>query len=243
MNILLLEDDKSILNYYAGIVSQTIPEANVLTASNGKMAIEIARTEQLDLMILDMELDEEKKVLGLDYAKEIKTANGSVDFIVISGNSSYFEESTNIKPYYYFMKPLDTEFFERKLMEWHLLKDDDFKKHNKHIKVVTKSGISSIALNSIIYVEKVDRHVVIRTATKDYTIKDSLKSMKKLLDERFYETHQSFIVNIEEIKELKIRENRSWDVLFHNVEDFAILSRYKSKSFIKEFEKHKSEIV
>ena len=96
-------------------------------------------------------------------------------------------------------------------------------------------------MNSIIYFEKVDRHVVIKTATKDYITKNSLKSMKKLLDDRFYETHQSFIVNIEEISELEIRENRSWDILFHNTEGCAILSRYKSKGFIKEFENYESD--
>ncbi|WP_240843001.1 LytTR family DNA-binding domain-containing protein [Acidaminobacter sp. JC074] len=236
INILLLEDDKKLLNHYKDVVENTFDDCQVFLATTGKKAITIAKSQKIDLMLLDMELDEEKKVLGLDYANMISIIQQDIDFMIISGFSEYLRDAGDVEPYYYFMKPVNDAFLSRKLQEWEILKSKNVKQTQKNIRLQTESGMAIVPLNRISYIEKMERKIKIKTFNKEYVCKDSLRNMMTKLDDRFFHAHQSFIVNMLHIESIEAQEDRTWKIEFKGIEDEALLSRYKAKAFFNVFE-------
>ena len=76
-----------------------------------------------------------------------------------------------------------------------------------------------------------DRKVKIMTPAKEYVCRNSLRNMMSQLDQNFYHSHQSFVVNIKQIESVEVKEDRTWSISFKEIEDEAILSRYKAKEF------------
>jgi len=235
VSVLILEDEKQILNYYKEIVENAFSECQVFTASSGKKALSIVKNHHIDLMLLDMELDEEKKVLGLDYANMISCIQPNIDYIIISGYSNYLQAAGDVEPFYYFMKPVNETFLIRKLMEWDVLRDRVIEDEQKSIKLVTDNGIAIIPVSHVCYIEKMNRKVKIRTPNKEYVCRDSIKNMLTKVDNNFYHVHQSYIVNMKHIESVEAQEDRTWSIKFSGLDEEAVLSRYKAKDFFVTF--------
>lgn len=231
IQVLILEDEEQTLRYYQAIVESALTDCNVLTATSGKKALSLANKHQIDLMLLDMELDEEREVLGVDYANQILAIQPNIDFIVISGNSDYLKDAKNVEPFYYFMKPIDDTFLARKLVEWEVLRSTNDRYEQKSIVLSTENGMAIIPIAHICLIEKMNRKVKIITKNRVYICRDSIRNMLSKLDHKFYHAHQSYIVNMMQIESVDAKEDRTWQIKFRDIEEQAILSRYKAKEF------------
>lgn len=240
MKILILDDDQVIREYIESIVRRTLVEAEVFVVSNGLEALEVIENHEIDLMCLDVELDDAKEVLGLDFAKLISRISKTVSFIVISAHDKYAVRSFEIHPFAYIVKPIDELEIIRVLQEWVLLAYDDSEVYApKSINLNTKKGMVIIPFEDIVYFEKHKRYIKVITPSQDYFSSESLKDIQDRLDERFFQTYQSFVVNMGKINSLEVLENRSWEIRFEEVEGTALLSRYKHKEFFDKFEGYK----
>lgn len=235
VKVLLLEDDKETLNHYREVVESSFESCQVFTATSGKKALSIVQKHNIDLMLLDMELDEEKKVLGLDYANMISCIQPEIDFIIISGYSNYLADAGDVEPFYYFMKPVNDAFLSRKLLEWELLCSKIKDVGQRTIKLVTESGMAIVPLVHICFLEKMGRKIRIKTPTKEYVCRDSIKNMMNRLDDHFYQVHQSYVVNMNHIESVEAKEDRTWSISFKSMDEEAVLSRYKAKDFFTVF--------
>ncbi len=237
MKILVLDDDLAIRDYIESIVRRTLPEAEVFAVSTGLDALQVIEKKNIDLMLLDVELDEEKEVLGLDFAKLVSKVSKSISFIVISAHDKYAVRSFEVHPFQYIVKPVDEMDLMRTLQEWVLLEYDSGSSNEvKSISINTKKGIVIIPYDEIIYFEKDKRFIRVRTEGQEFFSNESLKEINDKLDDRFFKTYQSFIVNMGKISSLEIMENRSWEISFDGVRETALLSRYKYKEFFEIFE-------
>jgi two-component system LytT family response regulator len=242
MKVLILDDDQAIREYIESVVGRTLVDAEVFTVSTGLEALEVIENNDIDLMCLDVELDEDKQVLGLDFAKLISRVSKTVSFIVISAHDKYAVRSFEIHPFAYIVKPIDELELIRVLQEWVLLEYDDSEKQEaKSIHISTKRGMVIIPFDDIIYFEKNKRYIRIITDNQDYHSSESLKDILSKLDDRFFQTYQSFVVNMNRISSLEILENRSWEIKFDGDDGTALLSRYKHKEFFEKFEGYKNQ--
>lgn len=241
MKVLILDDDTAIRDYIESIVRKTLTEAEVFSVSTGLDALGIIETENIDLMLLDVELDDEKQVLGLDFAKLISRVAKTVSFIVVSGHDKYAVKSFEVHPFAYLVKPIDEIDLVRNLQEWVLIGyDDSSNQESKSININTKKGMVIVPFDDIVYFEKEKRFIRVITDSQEYFSNESLKEIHDKLDDRFFKTYQSFIVNMSKISSLEILENRSWEISFDGIADTALLSRYKYKEFFDIFEGYRS---
>ena len=237
MKILILDDDKAIRDYLSSVVARTLIDAELFIVDNGLSALDIIEKEDIDLMLLDVELDDAKEVLGLDFAKLISRVSKAVSFIVISAHDKYAVRSFEIHPFAYIVKPIDELELVRVLQEWVLLEyDDDDNQEIKSLSFSTKKGLIILPFEDIIYFEKHRRFINVITETGHYECTESVRDVLGRLDNRFFQTYQSFVVNMDRITSLEVLENRSWEVKFDSVEGRALLSRYKYKEFFELFE-------
>jgi DNA-binding response OmpR family regulator len=103
-NILIIEDDREVVETILLIFSYHWPEARVLYSFRGEYGIELARTEKLDAIILDLGLPD---ISGFDVMKKIREFS-SVPIIVLTAHTAgdeiikaLTEEATDyvIKPF------------------------------------------------------------------------------------------------------------------------------------------------
>ncbi|MCH4887144.1 response regulator transcription factor [Acidaminobacter sp. JC074] len=237
MNILILDDDKAIRDYVSSVVERTLKESNLFVVDNGLAALDVIENNHIDLMLLDVELDEAKEVLGLDFAKLISRVAKNISFIVISAHDKYAVRSFEIHPFAYIVKPIDELELIRVLQEWVLLEYDDQNEPEKRsLNFSTKKGVVIVPFEDIIYFEKHRRFVRVVTESQSFECTESIREILTRLDDRFYQTYQSFVVNMNKIVSLEVLENRSWEIKFDAVEGTALLSRYKYKEFFELFE-------
>lgn len=237
MKILILDDDQAIREYVSTVVSKTLVDAELFIVDNGLSALDVIEKNEIDLMLLDVELDDAKEVLGLDFAKLISRVSKSVSFIVISAHDKYAVRSFEIHPFAYIVKPIDELELIRVLQEWVLLDyEEEVESEKKTLSFSTKKGMVIVPFEDIVYFEKHRRFINVITENDEYECTESLRDVLSRLDSRFYQTYQSFVVNMDKIKSLEVMENRSWEIKFDSDDGRALLSRYKYKEFFELFE-------
>lgn len=66
-----------------------------------------------------------------------------------------------------------------------------------------------IHTDDILYIQKdpIDRRCIIKTTYNDIPVTKNLNEIKDMLDDRFYQTHRSCIVNLEKIKDVDWKDN------------------------------------
>ena len=74
-NIIMVEDNKPILNYSLKILEEVVPNAMIVGFNKPKMAVEYAKANRIDLVILDIELG---TASGLDLCRSIPAPTWSI---------------------------------------------------------------------------------------------------------------------------------------------------------------------
>jgi lytTr DNA-binding domain len=89
-----------------------------------------------------------------------------------------------------------------------------------------------IELKQIIWIEKEpdSKRCIIKTKYGEEMIPGTLNSIYEKLDSRFFKTHKSLIVNLDEVQRYEIRRNK---LTFKNGEHTHLIARDKKKELIK----------
>jgi two-component system LytT family response regulator len=238
VSILLLEDEHYTRRFLKKLVSENPLVDRIIDTASGKEAINIASEHNPNIILLDIELNPEEKLSGIQVAKTIYDFNPETYFVFITGYSQYAIESFAVHPYDYILKPVK----KGKVNEIISSLADKIKKRNatrnnsEKIMIKVNNEIIMITLSDIIFIEKNGKFNLIHARNNIYKIHQTLGEMEDKLGENFLRVHKSFIANIDRV--IKIREvgNRSYEVGFDGYDKVALMSRYK-------FEKHKHRFI
>lgn len=89
--ILIVDDEKAVLDLHTRLVEDQLPGCRVLHAANGKQALEVMRTDVPDLVLLDLMMPEMDGFTVLEQMREIKKMR-SVPVIVLTSQKLTDEE-------------------------------------------------------------------------------------------------------------------------------------------------------
>jgi len=147
-----------------------------------------ADDKNLDILILDIEMG---GMDGVKLAKEVRRDNETVQIIFITGYSDYITEGYEVSALHYLLKPVQKE----KLSEVLERAAHRISKNEKTLLLEASGEMVRIPLYEIKYLE-VQRNYVTLHAKRDYTFKKTLSEFETMLDDRFFRTGRSFIVNL-----------------------------------------------
>lgn len=89
-----------------------------------------------------------------------------------------------------------------------------------------------VRLKDILYFERISTKVVIHTVNDQLSIYSTLSSIEeKLSDRNFYRTHRSFLVNVQNVKEIGVIGDRIYKINFVKGEKIAYISRERFQGF------------
>ncbi|MGA9288723.1 MAG: LytTR family DNA-binding domain-containing protein [Anaerobacillus sp.] len=80
--------------------------------------------------------------------------------------------------------------------------------------VEQKASIYLVKIKDILFIERKNNSSYIRTIHKDIEIRNSLIELERLLPCYFLRVHRSFIINKDWLSELKIVNNKTYEVVF-----------------------------
>ena len=177
-----------------------------------------------DILLLDIKMN---GLSGIDAARKIRKTNNKVYIIFITTMTQYALEGYEVHAFGFLKKPISYEPLERYIFEavkrLSLHNDDP-------IIIQDKSGILTIDLKEIIYIEAYQHTIYIITINGTKNISTSLSELEKILKNKgFFRTHKSYLINMRHIKEIT-----GGSLTMSNGKN-VLLSKYRKKEFMESF--------
>lgn len=218
INILVVEDES--------IVSKDIQHSlnklgyNVVgAASTGEKALELARSERPDIVLMDIML--KGQMNGIETAEIIRNDMSiPVVFLTAYADESTLSKAKVTEPYGYIIKPFkeidlhtsiemaiykhskEQEIIRERDLLYSIVESKD--SSSDFIFVKSNSKLVKLKTEDIFYIEALKDYVVIHTADTRYTIHSTMKEIEnKMGTADFIRVHRSFIVRLDKIASIE----------------------------------------
>ena len=199
--IAICEDEQVFSDKYKKICRATLEKLNiehqisVFASGEDFLAVFTARQKRYDLILLDIVMG---SMDGITLAREIRLADKDVVIIFITSSQDYVFKGYDVSARHYLMKPVDTRKLENLITEAYTEKYCEnnyiFKFGEQHL---------CVPLKDIVCIETVGRRVEVSLMDKSFYHSGKLSEVFNELPEKsFVRCHQSFVVNLENIREL-----------------------------------------
>lgn len=172
----------------------------VSVCNSAFQAIEIMKTEKIDLLFLDIQMP------GLSGISFFRTLHNPPKVIFMTAYKEFAAEAFELNAVDYLLKPMSSERFFKainKVIENCVSHEQDLDEHAEHDCLYFKANRKTLKvfLDEIIYIESVKDYIKIyRQTGTPIMVKHSLASLvAKLPHHLFARVHRSFIVSINKI--------------------------------------------
>ena len=231
MNCIIVDDEypsreelKFLINEYSNI--------NILKEfDNPIQALQyIESCNCLDIIFLDINMP---NLNGMTLAKIISKFEVKPKIVFVTAYKEYALEAFEIEAVDYILKPYSEDRIKKLLSKFDK-KEENISQYNK-ITFSNGEKILVIDKNDISCIQASERQVIIYYKNKqfDSKIKFSYILHNLLKDKNFFQTHRSYIVNLDKITEIDHWFNNTYLLILTGVKEKIPVSR----NYIKEFRK------
>lgn len=164
------------------------------------LMVYLEKKESYDILILDVYMP---MMLGTDVARELRNRGDQTRIIFLTTSTDHAIDAFAVRASDYLLKPAKREALFRVLDEVTLKLNE---RTSKLFSVRTTDGLINIRLHTILYVELLDRRLLIHTSDGQILLsrvirerfEDSISDVYH--DDRFVQCQKSFVVNMNYIK-------------------------------------------
>lgn len=113
-NVLIVDDEKIEREGLKYLLSREEGERTVFEAANGKQALQVLRSEDIQLLLTDIKMPH---MTGLELSKKAKEENPNLQIIIFSGFSdfTFAQEAIRYGVTEYILKPVNPDDFHKVL--------------------------------------------------------------------------------------------------------------------------------
>ena len=229
IKILIVEDNVIIADDMQSMLEEIGYEIvdNVIVY---EQAEEVLKTQQVDLVLIDIILASDKT--GIDLGKHIRE-NYDIPFIFVTSNSdrATVENAKMVKPNGYLVKPFEQQDLytsieialsnfihadQKSAGAGHSMQEEDVAVSNSVLKdsiFVKKQHLYyRIQFGDIQFIKADNVYLEVNTVDKKFLVRSPLKDyLEKLPKHKFYRAHKSYIVNVDHIDAIN-----SKDIMINN---------------------------
>ena len=204
---MIVDDEPKAVNLLEVLIGQATGWQLVATCYNGMEAIAFLKSNEVDLVFLDINMP---LINGLELAALLSPEKG---IVFTTAYSEYAAESYSYHTIDYLLKPITLKRFLAAVqkVEAHFKAHRTIQKEkmgtaaDEYFFVKSGSAHRKIFLNDILFFESQKEYVRVITAAFDILTYRRLKDIEAQLPTHFTRVHQSFIVNIRHMA--KIQDN------------------------------------
>ena len=203
LGIAVFDDEKIIVDYVGELIKENL-DVNAKIYKYTKLEefkgdCKKGILQKINAIYLDIKID---SLNGIEIAQKIQQENPKIKIIYMTAYSQYSEAIFKTKPTYLLLKPIKKEQIKKSLER--ALQEE---KQNKNIKTFNIKGkIFNIEVEKIKYIESNKRVVIIYEEDLKRRIYGKLDEIEEMLSSNFVRCHQSYIVNLEHVRELNTHE-------------------------------------
>lgn len=197
-------------------------------------ALEFLQENTVDVVFLDINMP---NLNGMALGKIISKFQNVPKIVFITAYDSYAVDAFGIHAFDYIMKPYSeeriTDTLGRLLDRGGNIRDDEKEAYQKNKLTLWKGDkMCVLPLEEISYCEACERETKIFTPTDIYISKLKISDLEERLPkDKFYRSHRSFIVNLDQIMEIIPWFNATYNLRLKDIEERIPVSRSKVKEF------------
>lgn len=148
--------------------------------------------QSFDVLFLDIEME---KLSGIDLAQKLRQLGSRIQIVFVTGYMDYIAQGYDVEALHYLLKPVTEErlygVLERAM--------ERLKSRERELVLALPEGMVKIPFDQIRYLEVMGNYVTVH-GKECYRVKRTMGDMERELDERFFRTHRSYIVNLQSVK-------------------------------------------
>lgn len=130
---------------------------------------------------------------GMKIAEQLKKRGSGSQIIFITAFRKYVFQAFDLEAVHYILKPVRSEKLEMALDK--AVKRVDFMEE-KTLLLENGDKAERVFFRDILYCEVFDHQLLVYTTTGDFKINGTLDGFEKKLDERFFRSHRSYLINM-----------------------------------------------
>ena len=225
IRIAIVDDEKNQVEQISNLVIDFCRTKNIeykiLPFYSGEALLECSIP--IDIAFLDVQMG---GISGIETAQRLRTWNKWVALIYVTSYDNYIKKAMTIHPFEYITKPYEAEQIFRVLEEYlddiRSVKSSETK---EYFKLSTDNSCRYVEMEDIYYFSYVqDRTINVQMRKDSYAIKDSIANVYDIVNHNYFiMPNQSFIVNIQHIREIDGKNKR----LIMENDDIIFISRRK----------------
>ena len=229
LKIVVADDDASsriLLHHFI----RFLPQYKVVgEAISGEEFVRLVLEEKPDIALVDIKMPD---LDGMEAVKICKQSLPALQVIFTTGYDEFAVKAFEIAATDYIVKPIErTRLFHalekaRKLIELSRQDHLSIKTKNKRLGIKSHNSILFLPMEDILFVEKESRKTVIHTANERYETTETLNKIENKLDDYFFKTHRSYIVNLKKIVKIE-PAGETYLAHFINSHKVAYISKLK----------------
>jgi DNA-binding LytR/AlgR family response regulator len=199
MRCLIVDDNQMARMAMKQLVSQVQVLELIAECSNALEAYNYLSTEQIDLLLLDIEMP---GMTGIELTKKLGTKSPLIIFT--TAKTDYAVEAFELNVVDYLIKPVNLVRFLQAIERAEEALDsnkEDVKIEAQEFVFVKDNGIlKKLNVEDILYLEAMGDYVKVHTSSKFHVLHSTLKSIEeKLSPSKFIRVHRSYIVSMQKI--------------------------------------------
>ncbi|MDA8211172.1 MAG: LytTR family DNA-binding domain-containing protein [Clostridia bacterium] len=232
---IIAEDDDDTRAYLKDLLSRIDNIELVGEVSNGRDLIELAKAMEPDLLLVDIEMPE---VDGMKAVNAILDEGYNPYIVFLTGYNEFALDAFDLCAVDYIVKPVRFDRLKKTFEKINSFQKRQEEKPSEikgvltakdKIFIKTGTALTFIDVDSIVMIEREKNKTVIYCKDNRYETYDTLNSLEeKLKFPEFFRSHRSFIVNLRYITQITPIGNRTYEVLFQQTSNSALLSRAKA---------------
>jgi len=219
----IVVDDEPLAVSLLGSYVEKIPFFELaFSTENPIEALEYIQKNEADLIFLDIQMPE---LTGINF---MKIVGNKMKYILTTAYAEYALEGYEHNVVDYLLKPISFTRFEKsalKAQERFAVNQDS---QDSYFFVKSSGQQHKVNFNDILFIESIKDYVNIKTENQEYIVLETLKSLGNQLPENFARVHKSFIINIDKIEKMDVK-----NVSINSEIEIPIGETYKSEFFLK----------
>jgi len=229
---ILIVDDEELARARLKRMLGTLQIKKIDEASNADEAIEIAKKSKYDVVFLDINMPQ---VSGLELGYELKYLDANISIIFQTAYEEHALRAFDIGAIDYLVKPYSLEQVKEAIARVQKIAEDA---KSDDLRILSKTGESYLLLKpeDIYYVKADLSEVMIRSKKGFSYYAQKISDLEeKLKPYNFVRVHRSYLVNINEIKEIQTIEQSKLRFSFKSCSDIVESSKDGAKLFRDKF--------
>lgn len=214
LRVLIADDDAGMRSVMRKMIGRVDGYELAAEAADGKTALRLVEAIKPHVVFLDVEMPE---MTGVECAHAIQDMDPSIIIIFATAHDAYMGDAFEVYAFDYLVKPFKVDRVVQTLERARdrlLLRDVKpletpvkgaaRKAVDGRLMLRHREGVSFIDLKDILLVQREDRATVLYTVGDGrYVTGDSLGEMEERLhSDAFFRCHKSYIINLNEIKDI-----------------------------------------